>query len=550
MLKTLSIKNYALIENIFINFNDNLSMITGETGAGKSILLGGLGLVLGKRADLASLKNKNIKCVVEAQFEIKNYHLKSLFNQHDLDYDGLTILRRELLPSGKSRAFINDTPTNLSTLTEIGNHLIDIHSQNQSLQISNQNFQLKLLDDLADTKAILIDYKGELIKYTNLKKELGSFKDTQQKEQQQYDYNKFLCEELTKAMLKKDEQLELEDKLEILNNIELIKEILTENLQIVLGDELGILNLVNKLKTNLSRLSKYGKNYENLSSRMGSLHIELDDITNEIEKINESLDYNPTELEQLNNRVQTIYNLQKKHHVSSIIDLIDIRNQLQTKIEKVENSDEEIIELENKISQSEKKLNILAQELNKKRANVIPGLLAQLKNILTDLGMANSRFQLNLKLADSYLSNGKNKVELSYSADKGIHFGELKKIASGGEMSRIMLALKLILSKYAKLPTLVFDEIDAGVSGEISNKMAAIMQQMSKVMQIITITHLPQIAAKGIQHFKVFKKEDNNNITTQIKELKQEERIIELAEMLGGQQITSSAIAHAKQLLN
>jgi len=525
-------------------------MITGETGAGKSILLGGLGLVLGKRADLASLKNKNIKCVVEAQFEIKNYHLKPLFNQYDLDYDELTILRRELLPSGKSRAFINDTPTNLSTLTELGNHLIDIHSQNQSLQISNQNFQLKLLDDLADTKTILSDYKGELIVYNNLKKQLAGFKDTQQKEQQQYDYNKFLYEELNKAMLKNDEQLELEEQSEILNNIELIKEILTENLQLVLGDELGILNLVNKLKTNLSKLSRYGKNYENLSSRMGSLHIELNDITNEIENINESLDYNPTELEQLNNRLQTIYNLQKKHHVSSIIDLIDIRNQLQTKIEKVENSDEEIIELENKIAQSENKLSILAQELNKKRANVIPGLIAQLKNILTDLGMANSRFQLNFKLTDSYLSNGKNKVELLYSADRGIHFGELKKMASGGEMSRIMLALKLILSKYAKLPTLVFDEIDAGVSGEISNKMAAIMQQMSKVMQIITITHLPQIAAKGVQHFKVFKKEDKNNITTQIKELKQEERIIELAEMLGGQQISSSALAHAKQLLN
>lgn len=550
MLTQLSIKNYALINELKIDFSSGLSIITGETGAGKSILLGALGLVLGNRADSSTLKDNSKKCIVEAKVSIANYNLREFFEEVDLDYEDHTIIRREILPSGKSRAFVNDTPVNLSILNDLRSNLIDVHSQHQTLSLSDTNFQFSVIDALAKNASKIESYKKGLIKLKNLKKQLEDLKTSQREANQQHDYNLHLFNELNDANLEIDEQEILEEKLEKLNNIEDIKINLSEALEISINEEIGLQTLLNTLENRLSKISSFSKEYKDLSDRITSVKIELDDIVSELEDENENVEFNPNEAEELNDRLQLIYNLQKKHYVNSNKELLEILEELSNKIIAVESSEEVINQKESEIKEVEQKLNDLAEKISKARQKVIPSLQSALQSLLSDLGMQNARFSIKVNLKDSYFSNGKDELQFLFSANKGGSFGELKKVASGGELSRIMLAIKKILSENISLPTIIFDEIDTGVSGEISNKIATIMQQMSKQMQVITITHLPQIAAKGNNHYKVYKEDINNTTTTNLRLLNLDERIVEIAEMLSGKEFSETAITHAKELLN
>ena len=550
MLTQLSINNYALINKLSIDFSSGLSIITGETGAGKSILLGALGLVLGNRADLSSLKDTSQKCIVEAKVAISNYNLEDFFNEVDLDYEPETIIRREILPSGKSRAFVNDTPVTLSVLNQLRTKLIDVHSQHQTMQLSDNNFQFSILDALAKNQARIASYKRGFFQLNKLKRELSKLEATQLEANQQYDYNLHLYKELEEAQVKIDEQTILEERLDKLNNIEDIRNNLSEALELTINEEIGIRTLLNTLENRLTKISSFSKEYQEISERVTSIKIEIDDIITELENANESVEFNPNEVEKINDRLQLLYNLQKKHAVNSNKDLITVFEELSEKVGVVESAEEVINKKQEEIDAVLEKLDKVAGLIMKARTTSIPKLIRELHALLTDLGMENARFSIKIKPTNNYFSNGKDELELLFSANKGGNFGELKKVASGGELSRIMLSVKKVLSENTQLPTIIFDEIDTGVSGEVSNKIAAIMQKMSNNMQVIAITHLPQIAAKGSSHYKVYKKEINGVTTTNLKQLTSEERIVEIAEMLSGKNISDSALTHAKQLLN
>ena len=550
MLASISIKNYALINELHIDFSSGLSIITGETGAGKSILLGALGLVLGNRADSSTLKNTTRKCVVEAVLSVEKYNLQDFFETEDIDYEINTIIRREILPSGKSRAFVNDTPVTLSVLTALRSKLIDIHSQHQTLQVSDQQFQFQLLDVFANNESKLASYQRDLTQYTSEKKKLEEISQAQREANLQYDYNSHLYNELLEANLVEDEQEVLEEKLEKINNVEEIKQNLSEALQLTTDDTIGIQNLLYSLENKLTKIAPYSKEYQELSERISSVKIELDDIISELESANEQVDFNPLEATQLNDRLQLIYNLQKKHYVNSISALLLILEELSTKVSTVENAEQRLLDQETIVTEIANKLDAIALKISEARKRIIPTVSKQLEAILDNLGMSHARFQIQNNITEQYYKNGKDVLSFLFSANKGGQFGELKKVASGGELSRIMLAIKKVMSENSQLPTIIFDEIDSGVSGEISNKMAHIMSQMSQQMQVITITHLPQIAAKGNQHYKVYKEELNNTTTTSLKQLSEDERIVEIAEMLSGKNISDSALIHARELLN
>ena len=550
MLASITIKNYALINELHIDFSSGLSIITGETGAGKSILLGALGLVLGNRADSSTLKNTNNKCVIEAIVSIHSYNLQDFFETEDIDYETNTILRREILPSGKSRAFINDTPVTLLVLTALRARLIDIHSQHQTLQVSDQEFQFQLLDAVANNKSKLASYQSGLASYTKEKKKLEEIQHAQRETHLQYDYNSHLYNELFEAKLIEDEQELLEEKLEKINNVEEIKQNLSAALQISTDENIGIQNLLYSLEQKLTKIDSYSKEYQELSDRISSVKIELDDIIGDLESAFEQVDFNPSEATQLNDRLQLIYNLQKKHYVNSISELLTIQSALLLKVNTVENAEQSILDQETIVKGIANKLDAVALKISEARSKIILKLSKQLADILADLGMPHARFQIKNTPSENYYKNGKDSLEFLFSANKGGQYGELKKVASGGELSRVMLAIKKILSENSQLPTIIFDEIDSGVSGEVSNKMAHIMSQMSRKMQVITITHLPQIAAKGNQHYKVYKEEVNHITTTNLKQLSEDERIVEIAEMLSGKSISDSALTHARELLN
>lgn len=550
MLTNLTIKNYALIDELNVGFNTGLTIITGETGAGKSILLGGLSLILGKRADLSHVKDNSKKCVVEATFDIAKYDLKSVFKSEDLDYEAQTIIRREILPSGKSRAFINDTPVNLDSLQVLGERLLDIHSQHQTLQLTNDNFQFQVIDALAGNEKNLQTYASLLYQFKNLKTKLQTLQDKKNEALKELDYNTFLLKELEYAKLIAGELEVLEEEYETLNNVEDIKEKLALSHGLMANDNIGIITNLTELKNQFSKLSGYSNQYAAIFERIQSSLIELDDVFSEIETLQEQLEADPNRLEVVNNKLQVIHNLLQKHTASNIEELILIKDDLSSKVFETEHMDAIISEQEDAIKVLESKLISEAESIHKNRIAIIPKLITQLESILVTLGMPNAKFKIQLKPTNAFLNNGRDELQFLFSANKGGQFNELKKSASGGELSRIMLAIKFILSKYTQLPSIMFDEIDTGVSGEISNKMAGIMQDMSKAMQVFTITHLPQIAAKGDTHFKVFKEDVNNVTQTQLKQLNPNDRIVEIAQMLGGANISSSAIAHAKELLN
>ena len=550
MITSLSIENFALIEKLSIDFSGGFSIITGETGAGKSILLGALGLVLGKRADLTSLKNKEEKCIVEANFAISKYNLQDFFESNDLDYESETIIRREILPSGKSRAFVNDSPVNLQQLQDLGFYLIDVHSQHQTLELSEENFQFQIIDAIANNQNLLQEFQLELKKYRIVKAALATKKEELLASLKEKDYHTFLFEELEASNLKSGEQEELEKAYEALNNVEFIKENLDKLIVIANEEQFGVLHNLKEFKSTLQKNSNFSAEYLSLFERVNSILIEFDDIVKELNKESENVFNDPEKLEVINQKLQVIYNLQKKHQVASVEELIAIQNELENKVVSILTIENDILEFENQIVDSETKLDNSAKLIHENRVKAIPVLTEKMIFILNQLGMPNVRFKLDISLTDSYHANGKNTMQFLFSANKGTDFGLLKKVASGGEMSRIMLAVKAVLAQYSKLPTIIFDEIDTGVSGEIANKMGQIMYEMSTEMQVFAITHLPQIAAKGNQHFKVFKTVLGENTVSELKLLNSEERIIEIAEMLSGKDISDSALNHAKALLN
>lgn len=550
MLANLTIKNYALIDDLKVNFTNGFTVITGETGAGKSILLGGLSLVLGKRADMSSLRDKSQKCIVEAEFNIEKYNLNSFFADNDLDYEATTIIRREIHPSGKSRAFINDSPVTLDVLSELGDKLIDVHSQHQSLQLAENDFQLKLIDALAGNQKVILTYAGILWKYNEVGEALRELIEFQKSSIKELDYNSFLLDELEKAPLTLGVQEELESQYEQLSNVETIVEQLSKGMQLLNDDPVGILNLLTELKQISNKLANFGNQYGELNKRILSAYIEIDDITAEWQSIQENIETDPNVLEEVNDKLQLLYGLQKKHGVNSVSDLLAIKADLAEKVGATLNLETAIHEKQLELLKLENELEVQAMVLRNERNKVIPELKKQLEKSLGSLGMPNARFKIELRPSKIFRSTGKDELLFVFSANKGTAFGELKKVASGGELSRIMLTIKAILGKYENLPTMMFDEIDTGVSGEISNRMGTIMHEMSRTMQVFSITHLPQVASKGDHHYKVFKDERAEVTSTKMKKLNQDERVVELAEMLGGKSLSDSAMAHARQLLN
>jgi DNA repair protein RecN (Recombination protein N) len=550
MITSLSIENFALIEKLDIDFSNGFSIITGETGAGKSILLGALGLVLGKRADLTSLKNKDEKCIVEANFSIGKYDLEFFFESNDLDYEQETIIRREILPSGKSRAFVNDSPVNLQQLQDLSYYLIDVHSQHQTLELSEEEYQFKIIDAIANNQELGIEFQSFLKRYRVAKSTLESKKNEFSAVLKEKDYNEFLYQELETANLKEGELEELEQQYQTLSNVEFIKENLDKLLSISNEEEFGVLKNLKEFKAVLQKNVGFSTEYQSLFERTNSLLIEFDDIVKELNRESDLVFNDPEKLETINQKLQLIYSLQKKHNVLTVKELIQIQIDLEGKVVSFATLEEEIVNLEKSIKDLEFQLDEVANKISKSRRETIPNLSEQLIAILNLLGMPNVRFKIDIIASETYHNNGKDSLQFLFSANKGTDFGLLKKVASGGEMSRIMLAVKSILSQYLKLPTIIFDEIDTGVSGEIANKMGEIMRDMSKTMQVFGITHLPQIAAKGANHYKVFKTVLGENTVSELKLLNNDERIIEIAEMLSGKDISDSAVNHAKVLLN
>jgi len=550
MLTKLHIKNYAIIENLDVDFVTGLTTITGETGAGKSILLGGLSLVLGKRVDLSNIKDPTKKSVIESVFNLDMHNLKPFFEKNDLEYDKETIIRREILPSGKSRAFVNDSPVSLSILSELGIRLIDIHSQHATLSITTDNFQFDIIDALAKTNSTVEDYKNVLKEYKKINNEIEFLESEKQSSINEMDYNTFLLKELEDSKVFDLDFSVLELEHEKLSNIDQIKSEISLIKQLNENEQVGIDVQLSLMKQSINRLSQFSSEYSTIYDRYESIFIELNDIFNEIDASYGNLDSDPERLIFIESKLKLLQSLLTKHNVNSLDELSDVFESLQERVNQLNNYDQKLADLSIRKKDIFKNLNNLSAELSLKRKSVIPKLVSDLENLLSSLGMPNAKFKIDISDSESFLSNGSDIISFLLKANKGGEFLPLKKGASGGELSRIMLAVKYILSKHQQLPSIIFDEIDTGVSGEISNKIASIMKEMSNYMQVFTITHQPQIAAKGLNHFKVFKVDTNVSTQTQLKLLTAEERLDEITQMLAGKQITKSARAHAEQLLN
>jgi DNA repair protein RecN (Recombination protein N) len=549
LISTLLIKNYALIDDIKVDFDSGLTIITGETGAGKSILLGALGLLLGKRADLSAVRDTSIKCIIEGEFLLKRFDLSTVFASLDIDYDAHTIIRRELLASGKSRSFVNDTPVTLQQLQGIAPFLVDIHSQHETMTVASEKFQMEMLDAIAGNKSILETYQTELITYKEHAELLASLVYKKETVDKELDYNSFLFNELQEAQLSKIDQATLEAQLQTLQNSEEITENLLRAEQLINSDEIGAIAVLKEARISLGRLKDFSPLYAAMWERLQSVVIELEDIDEELQSASQNIETTPDLLNEVTEKLQQLYHLQQKHKVQSTAELIEIENLLGDKIDVTGSLDNQIAITEKAKISAAKKLDTLTSQLHKKRKEIFPVLKKKLEGVLLELGLPNAAFTLTLDVADHYKYNGKDDLQLLFTANKGSQPGLLKKVASGGELSRIMLAIKAVLAGYKRLPTIIFDEIDTGVSGEIALKMAHILEQMGSTMQLVSITHLPQIASKGKHHLKVYKEDVNNKTATFIKTLTHEERVTEIAMMLGGQNVTSSAREHANQLL-
>lgn len=552
MLKQLTINNYALIDNLEISFDGGLNILTGETGAGKSIILGALSLILGQRAESRYFFNQQKKCVIEGQFTIAGFHLISLFEDNDLDYEEETVLRREITADGKSRAFINDTPVNLTILKQLGEKLIDIHSQHATLEINDPEFQLLVVDAVAQHQDLLNNYQTKFRTYRKALNKLQELIEESNKAKADLDYYQFQFDELEKARLEADEQELLEQELYTLNNAEEIKRNLLGAHYLMQEGETSAIIQLREAAHQLSALEKFSPEIADLYQRLNSSIIELKDIAAEVEQLEQKTHTNEERANEVNTRLSMIYNLQKKHRVNTNAELLQIQEELSVKIQQAIFGDEEIDNLKQQIELQKHGLEQLAESLTAKRLKAIPDIEKQVTDALAEMGMNNSVLKIEHTPTNGkeLTKNGTDNIRFLFSANKGHALAEMSKVASGGELSRLMLSIKSIIAKYTALPTIIFDEIDTGVSGEVANKVGIIMERLAQNLQVITITHLPQIASKGSSHYFVYKDNTGEATNTRIKQLSNDERIIEIAKMLSGDKPGESALQNARELLN
>ena len=550
MLKELNIKNYALIEDLSIKLDAGFICMTGETGSGKSILLGALSLLLGKRSDSSIFKDKNNKCVVEGIFKINLFGLKNLFEEYDLDYNNETVIRRELKYDGNSRSFINDTPVKLNILYSVVTELIDIHSQNHSIFLKKQFFQLNILDSISNNIELRNQFKVKFNSYYLLKNNLIKLENELKKNNSEKEYNTYLIEELNKIDFENFSLNKLTKELDYLNNLDHVKELISKSNKILNNDNFGLINQLNELYLSFSKLSQISDKFSDLKKRIESVNIELKDIDSEINYDNEGFNDNIKKIDELNNKIHFVNGLIKKHNVTNLSELESKKSEIQEKISNSNKILNKIEDLKKNKLLIKNDLNFLSEKLSKSRTKNKKLLESQFFNLFQKLGLKNAKLKIEVSENNEFNENGKNSVTFYFSANKGVDYKKLNKVASGGELSRIMFAIKIILSKYKSLPSIIFDEIGSGTSGDISIKIAKLMHVMSKKMQVITITHLPQIAAKGDCHYKVYKESDNKTTSTKLKLLDKKSREIEIAEMLGGGKHSKTAIDHARQLLN
>jgi DNA repair protein RecN (Recombination protein N) len=549
MLIKLYVQNYALIKDLDVELEEGLTIITGETGAGKTILLGALSLILGNRADISVLLDKNEKCVVEGTFRIEEYELTEYFSSNELDYEPVTILRREINPAGKSRAFINDTPVTVNLLKELGDRLIDIHSQHQTLMLHDNSFQLNVIDSFAGTLKLKEGYRQTYGKYRSIRKEYGELKEKADRNKADLEYYQFQLNQLEQAKLIGGEQEALEKEQEILSHTEEIKLALGTASDLFSSEGNSILASLKEAKNNLAKVKGFLEQGEDLLNRTESSYVELNDIAEELEKLVSSIEADPDRLARINDRLDTIYALIQKHRVSSLNELLLKQEEIRRLIKSIITSDDRLLELESLLKSETDKLKKLCVEISGKRKAVLSDVEKKITDILKQLGMPNARFRILLTNLPDFTPSGTDFADFLFSANKQVEPENLARIASGGELSRVMLSLKSLLTKNTNLPTIIFDEIDAGVSGEVADKVGQILAGMGKYMQVVNITHLPQVASRGKRHYHVYKEESANETITRIKLLSADERIIEVARLLSGSEITEIAIKNAKELI-
>jgi len=550
MLQSISIQNFALINQLEIDFSDGFSVITGETGSGKSILLGALSLVLGQRSEGSVLKDKEKKCIIECSFSIEKYNLQEFFEKNELDYEKEAIIRREILPSGKTRAFVNDTPVNLKTLKELGVCLVDIHSQNQNLVLGSFEYQVGIVDTYAQNAALLAKYQLSFKKYQDLRKELKNQEEIAAKEKSDLDYFQFQLEQLNEANLVEGEQKDMEEELETLNHAEEIKSGLYQAYGFLSEGESSVISQIKEARSAISKIQGVFADADSYFERLDSSLIELQDLSQELDRSNELVEFDNGRIDFLNQRLDTIYSLQQKHRVDSVEELIQIREELEEKVGKIESSDELIEDLKEQLTVQKIKLQKTADNLSNSRKKAIPKIEKTIVNQLVLLGIPNANFKVQIINNEEFQQLGADKVTFLFSANKNGSLEEVQRVASGGELSRLMLSIKYLISSSTALPSIVFDEIDTGVSGEIADKMGSMMNQMAENIQVISITHLPQIAGKGKYHYKVYKADDEHETYSNIVLLNKPKRIEELAKMLSGADLTKAALENAKVLLD
>ncbi|WP_432709823.1 DNA repair protein RecN [Pedobacter sp.] len=550
MLQKLSIRNYALIDNVEMELDKGLNIITGETGAGKSIMLGALSLILGHRAETKFFFNQEKKCIIEGIFKLKGDRLKPLFEEHDLDFQEESILRREISIDGKSRAFINDTPVTLSVMKHLGERFIDIHSQHATLELNDPGFQLAVVDGLANHESLLNDYREGFKLFKRNQLRLSDLQKIADEARNKQDYEQFLFNELEQANLQAEEQEILEAELQTLNNAESIKRSLVTSYQLLSDDELSALPMLKEAVSQLHAVDKFNPAYAELTERLRSTLIELKDISGELATLEEHVVFNPARIEEISHRLDLLYTLQQKHRVNSVPELLAIQEELSNNLSLILSGEEEIERLQKETEQLKVALEKMAEKLSANRSKSIKATESQVAEILTQAGMPNAKIKIKQTVVTELNKDGKDNIALLFSANSGQPPAPVAKVASGGELSRIMLAIKSILAKHSDLPTLIFDEIDTGISGEIALRVGQVIGQLEQNMQVVCITHLPQIAAKGNAHFFVYKNEDAARSTTGIKRLDREGRVYVIAEMLSGKPPGKSAMANARDLLD
>jgi len=550
MLKSLSIQNYALIDKIHIEFYQGYSVITGETGAGKSIVLGALGLILGNRADMKVIKDKNRKCVVEGEFSVDQIDIEHFFIENDLDYDDVTILRREINNSGKSRAFINDSPVSLNLLKEISERLINIHSQHQTLNLSKFEFQLNALDAFINEPTIIKEYELTYDTYRKLEKQVNDLKSRNEKLKTDEDYLRFQLNELESVKLDRNIIKQLTERENLLTHSEEIASGIMQCEELLNENEINANNLIDEVLNTLTKLSGFHSSIKSIAQRLESVSIESKDISSEITRLSEEIEFNPNELQQIKDKLDVYYSLQQKHHVQSIDELISLKNEYSEKLRSIENIDTEIKEAELLLTNKRNQINNLAEKLHTGRVKFSKKMSSEVRSILRQLGMKNAEFIVEVNRLDDFTDTGFNRIEFLFNANKGGTPQQLSRVASGGELSRLMLAIKSLINQRNVLPTVIFDEIDAGVSGEIAGKVGNIIKEMSKEHQVLVITHLPQIASKAQYHYNVYKIEDTNSTITKIELLDADGRVGAIARMLTDDKVTETTIKAAQELIH